>query len=102
MGIPKMLIGAAVGAGLMYMIDPRAGRRRRALMRDQADHIAHEAEDAMDAAGGKARHVRNKAKGAVAETKGLVEDQMEKVGGDKRSPQTSGQSRRRRSSTTQS
>lgn len=101
MDIPKILISAAVGAGLMYVIDPKAGRRRRALMRDQAVHMAHEAEEAVDTAGSKARHARNKAKGAVTETKGLVEDQIEKVSNDKRTPQPtgSGQGRRRRSST---
>lgn len=30
-----MLLGASVGAGLMYLLDPRGGAHRRALMRDK-------------------------------------------------------------------
>ena len=31
-----MLAGAGLGAGLLYLLDPNAGARRRALARDQA------------------------------------------------------------------
>jgi hypothetical protein len=30
-----VLVGAGMGAGLMYFYDPQMGRRRRALTRDQ-------------------------------------------------------------------
>lgn len=33
---PLLLIGAAVGGAAMYFFDPDRGRRRRALLRDQA------------------------------------------------------------------
>jgi hypothetical protein len=57
------LTGAGVGAGLMYVLDPQAGRRRRALARDQAVHLAHEARDAANVV---ARDMRNRAQGLAA------------------------------------
>jgi hypothetical protein len=57
------LAGVGVGAGLMYILDPRMGRRRRALVRDQATHLVHEAQDA---AGAVARDVTNRARGLAA------------------------------------
>ncbi|MBI3966229.1 MAG: hypothetical protein HY329_11405 [Chloroflexi bacterium] len=32
---------AGFGAGLMYLVDPKSGRRRRALIRDQVGHFDH-------------------------------------------------------------
>jgi hypothetical protein len=58
--------GAGIGAGLMYFLDPQAGRRRRALVRDQLVHLAHEAEDALDAT---ARDVAHRTEGVVAEAR---------------------------------
>lgn len=60
--------GAALGAALMYLLDPTGGRRRRALLRDQAMHLAHEA---GDAAGMTARDVRNRGQGMLAETRDM-------------------------------
>jgi uncharacterized membrane protein len=57
--------GLGLGAGLMYLFDPDRGRRRRALVRDQGVHAAHEAQDALRTAG---RDVRNRARGLAAET----------------------------------
>src|SRR5437899_1989983 len=42
----SLLAGAGIGAGLMYILDPQLGRRRRALARDKMIRLAHEAEDA--------------------------------------------------------
>jgi hypothetical protein len=36
---------AGLGASLMYLLDPSAGRRRRALLRDQVAHAAHAGND---------------------------------------------------------
>jgi osmotically-inducible protein OsmY len=64
-----LLLGAAVGAALMYLLDPDRGRRRRARLRDQLVHGVHEAEHLSDATVSNARHLRNQARGLVAETR---------------------------------
>jgi hypothetical protein len=67
----SMLLGMALGAGLVYFLDPDRGARRRGLVRDQLVHAGHELEDA---AGAGARHVRNRGRGLLHETKaGLLE-----------------------------
>lgn len=68
-----LLTGTAVGAGLMYLLDPDRGRRhrRRDLVRDQAVSLGHEAQDAVS---GKAQDLSNRAQGLAAETRGLVEE----------------------------
>lgn len=68
------LMGLAVGAALMYLLDPDRGRRRRALLRDQFVHGAHEADDLRDSAASSARHLRNRARGVVAETRSRMQD----------------------------
>jgi hypothetical protein len=64
MNITSLLVGAGAGAGLMYLLDPDLGNRRRALVRDQLLRARHLTEDAMDAT---SRDVRNRARGVVAE-----------------------------------
>ena len=71
-----LLTGLAVGAGVMYLLDPVQGRRRRALLRDQLVHGAHKASDQADA---KMRDLRNRAYGLAAETRGAVEDVAQAV-----------------------
>lgn len=63
--IASGLGGLSLGAGLMYLLDPDRGNRRRALIRDQAAHLTHQAGDAM---GARAKDVGNRARGVVAET----------------------------------
>lgn len=60
------LLGAAAGAGLMYMLDPQRGRRRRALVRDQAISALTKLDDAI---GVLSRDLRNRTQGALAETR---------------------------------
>jgi len=62
------LIGAGVGAGLMYVLDPRQGRRRRALARDKLVSVLQRADDAIE---GRAGDLANRARGIVAETGAL-------------------------------
>lgn len=70
----ELLIGAALGAGIMYMLDPERGARRRGLVRDQAAHLGREIDDNVTDT---ARDLRNRARGAVAETRArLTEDQV--------------------------
>jgi YtxH-like protein len=63
------LTGLALGVGLMYLLDPQAGRRRRALVRDKAHSWANDAEDYAEKT---ARHLRNKAQGVVHEARSAV------------------------------
>ena len=59
-------VGAGVGAGLMYLLDPDRGRRRRALVRDQSVHYLHETADATGTA---ARDLRHRGVGLVAKSR---------------------------------
>jgi BON domain len=58
------LLAAAAGAGVMYLLDPDGGGRRRALLRDRLVHAAHRTGDAVDST---SRDVSNRARGVVAE-----------------------------------
>lgn len=55
--------GAGLGAGLMYVLDPERGRRRRAALRDHATHVIHVAPATLDK---KARHLAHRARGLAA------------------------------------
>ncbi|BAU47954.1 cyclase [Sulfurifustis variabilis] len=55
-----LLMGAGVGATLMYFLDPDRGRRRRALVRDQAVHAGHRMQSVFEAG---AHDLRNRAQG---------------------------------------
>lgn len=60
----KMVTAFAAGALTMYMLDPVAGRRRRATVRDKAVAAGHDAEDfARDSA----RHASDLVHGAAAQ-----------------------------------
>jgi hypothetical protein len=57
------LAGAGIGAGLMYLLDPQMGRRRRALARDKASRLAHEAQEAANVV---SRDMTNRAQGLAS------------------------------------
>jgi hypothetical protein len=59
-----LIKGLGLGAGLMYLFDPQAGRRRRALLGDRMTHLMNEAEGSFRVG---ARDLRNRARGLVAE-----------------------------------
>jgi hypothetical protein len=59
------LTGLAIGAGAMYLLDPRTGKRRRALARDKTVHLTHLA---ADAAGKTRRDLGNRARGLTHAT----------------------------------
>lgn len=59
--------GLGLGASLMYLFDPAAGKRRRSYLRDKCVHYSRKTEKF---AGSKVRHMRNKAKGMMHEMKG--------------------------------
>ncbi|HJQ70229.1 MAG TPA: BON domain-containing protein [Blastocatellia bacterium] len=58
-----LISGIGLGAGLMYLLDPDRGRRRRAMARDKMVHLLHKADDAV---GTTSRDVRNRARGLAA------------------------------------
>lgn len=60
-----LLVGAGVGAGLMYFFDPRLGRRRRSLARDQLIATGNRTTRYL---GRTWKHTRNRMRGMVAET----------------------------------
>lgn len=63
---PKLLSGVAAGAGLMYLLDPQTGRRRRALLRDKVVHAGHLTSDALRKS---ARDTGNRARGLAARSR---------------------------------
>ncbi len=65
----NLLAGAGFGAGLMYILDPDRGNRRRALVRDQAVHLFNNGEELLGKAG---RDLQNRATGLVAETRAII------------------------------
>lgn len=66
-GRGAVLTALGIGAGLMYLLDPERGRRRRALIRDQMAHGTNFSGRAMRAA----RHdVANRATGMAARLRG--------------------------------
>jgi uncharacterized membrane protein len=65
------LTAFALGAAVMYYLDPGRGARRRALLRDKLVHLANKAEDAAETT---ARDLRNRTRGLAAETRGRFAD----------------------------
>jgi uncharacterized membrane protein len=59
------LAGVGLGAGLIYLLDPHSGRRRRRLVADQFVSVAGHADDAVSTA---ARDMAHRARGLVHET----------------------------------
>lgn len=59
----------ALGVGIAYIMDPRAGRQRRTMMRDKMMSGMHQGQDYLSKTG---RHLWNKASGTVAEVKGRL------------------------------
>ena len=43
--VTRLLIGAALTAGITYLLDPTSGRRRRATVREQVEKAAHKLND---------------------------------------------------------
>ena len=68
--LPGMALSAlgcfAAGAGLMYLLDPDQGTRRRHVMRDKAVSAVNESGQGLRRTG---QHLRNASRGVVAETR---------------------------------
>jgi len=71
--------GAGLGAGLMYLLDPQAGRRRRAVAKDKATSALNKGGDTVKRV---SHHLGNRTKGLVAAAgsrlrrSGDVDDQL--------------------------
>lgn len=62
-----ILLGIGIGALAAFVADPRGGRRRRALARDQLVRASRKTRDALDAT---ARDLANRTSGVIASTRG--------------------------------
>jgi hypothetical protein len=58
-----LLTGAGLGAGLMFFLDPRRGKQRRAIVRDKMIRMSHQAQEARDTI---VRDARNRMSGLAA------------------------------------
>lgn len=77
--IGMFIFGAIAGAGLMYLLDPRGGARRRALIRDQVLHVGRSAR----MYGGKlARRAKNEVRGGIEEQKAWWRERDERIDDD--------------------
>jgi uncharacterized membrane protein/CBS domain-containing protein len=61
----KLIGGLALGAALMYLLDPDRGNRRRKLMMDQINSLLSQSDVAVGKTG---RDLRNRTRGLMAET----------------------------------
>ena len=71
--------GIALGAGLMYLLDPRQGGARRALIRDKSRRAIHDVESAASV--GK-RDMVHRIEGAAARVRDLASGEPEEVSDD--------------------
>jgi hypothetical protein len=73
-GKTRLLIsGLGLGAGAMYWFDPQYGKRRRALLRDQASCSVHRASEWIDKA---MRDLRHRIEGTIAEAGAMLDFSM--------------------------
>ena len=70
MNLQLILLAAIAGAAAMYVLDPDMGRRRQAMLRNQATSKVSKAEDELESKG---RHISNVAKGKVSEARGQMQ-----------------------------
>ena len=66
-----LVIGAAIGAAVMFLADPNGGGRRRALMRDKLVRATRKTRDGLDAT---APGLTNRAGGITAAARGRWAD----------------------------
>lgn len=73
MTLPGVLVGVAIGAFGMYYLDPREGRRRRALVKDKVAHSRHVfTRDIPETLEKRGRFLRGKVRGVGHEAAELI------------------------------
>lgn len=70
--VVRLAVAFAAGAAVMYYFDPVAGRRRRALARDQGVAAGHDVEDFARA---KSKRATDRAHGVKARTRARLADE---------------------------
>ena len=70
--VVRLAVAFAAGAAAMYYFDPVAGRRRRAMTRDQGVAVGHEVEDFARA---KSKRAADRVKGVKARTRARLADE---------------------------
>jgi hyperosmotically inducible periplasmic protein len=70
--VVRLAVAFAAGAAAMYYFDPVAGRRRRAMTRDQGVAASHEVEDFARA---KSKRAADRVHGAKARTRARLSDE---------------------------
>ena len=71
MSTRDFVTGAAVGAALLFVLDPDRGAKRRAMLRDK---LMRAGRVACEGAGATARDMSNRARGAAANVRGRFSD----------------------------
>lgn len=66
-----LMAGVGLGAGVMFILDPDRGKRRRALLRDKAIHLSRVGSCTV---GKISRDVRNRAVGVVSELRASLKE----------------------------
>lgn len=69
-----LLAGLGLGAALMYILDPRRGARRRALLRDQANSALRTGRREFRR---RAEDLKHRAEGAMAELRGRLRERKD-------------------------
>lgn len=70
--LSSLLWGAAIGAGLMYFLDPENGNRRKALVRDQVYRLQNKGDEALDTA---FNDLRMRTRGLLAQGMAMVSEE---------------------------
>jgi osmotically-inducible protein OsmY len=80
LSVVKGLLFASAGAGLMYLLDPKSGRRRRALVADKSRHGANVAGTRLSATasdlGNRTRGLTNEAMSRFRNDETLTDDKL--------------------------
>lgn len=75
--IIAILGGIGFGAAVMYLLDPKDGNRRRALIRDKAFSLSNKAQKTVK---GKAEDLKNRTQGLLHETKSMLTEKGQSSG----------------------